>query len=235
MRSSFLNPEILEILSRKSELKPTTIRQNISKLRRNYPQCTLNAVAQIYASSLGLTVMQKLKQEDKDTIPHNEVINPKVRIELKKKKGREKIIEIINFKTNDYFINGHINEINKAYTKGCYTSTYILARKIIENLTLNILVKKYPPSSKTNLDIYYDVAQRRTKDFGALLKNLLNKKGEFGFEKSSVIERFYQRAKKFKDDANDKTHSWYHLVESRTEIEELKIQGMIELINKIME
>ena len=234
MRSSILNPEIIKVLSRKTDLKPTTIRQNISKLRRSYPQCTLNAVAQIYARSLGHTLMQKLKQEDKNTIPHNEVINPKIKIERKTKREKERIIEFITYKSDDYFINGHIKEINKAFTKGCYTSTYILARKIIENLTLSILVKKYPPSSRTNLDIYYDVAQRRTKDFGVLLKNLLDRKNEFGFEKSSIIERFYQRAKKFKDDANDKTHSWYHLVESKTEIEELKIQGMIELINKIM-
>lgn len=235
MNKPILNPKILDILSKKTDLKLSTIRQNISKLKRSYPKCTLNAVAQIYASSLGHTVMQKLSKEDKDTIPHNEVINPKVKIEKKKKKLKEKIIEIISYKTEDYFIIGHIKEINKAYTKGCYTSTHILARKIIENLILDILVKKYPPNSITNCDIYYDSPRRRTKDFGILLKNLLDRKADFGFEKSSIIERLYQRALKFKDDANDKTHSWYHLVESKTEIDDLKIQAMIELINKIKE
>ena len=156
MARNKLNPKILDHLANKSGLSQNTIRKNISLLKRNYPSCTLNAVAQIYASSLGYSVMQKLQDEDKASLPHNEVINPKIKIEKKKISKKEKIIEIIHYETDDYFIKGHINEINRAYSKGCYTSTHILARKIIENLILDILVKKYPPTSLDNLNVYFD-------------------------------------------------------------------------------
>jgi len=233
MAKTKLNSAIISIIKKKTGLAEATIRKNISFLRADYPQCTINAVAQLYARANGFSVMQKLSPEDKATIPHNEVVNPKIKIEKKNISKKEKITEIIIYDTNDYFIKGHIKEINKAYSKGCYTSTHILARKIIENLILDVLVSKYPPTSLDNLNVYFDVKQNRTKDFSVLLKNLLDKKKDFGFEKAKAIERFYQRAKNFKDDANDKTHSWYHLVESKTEVDELKIQGMIELIKII--
>lgn len=230
-----LNPKIVQHLADKTGLAQGTIIKNISLLKRKYPSCTSNAVGQLYATSLGFSVMQKLKPEDKSSLPHNEITNPIVKITKKKVKSKEKIIEIIKYDTADYFIKGHINEINKAYTKGCYTSAHILARKIVENLVLDILVEKFPPTSPSNLEVYFDVKRNRTKDFSVLLKNILDKKNMFGFDKAKAIERLYQRAKNFKDDANDKTHSWFHLVESKTEVDELKIQGMIELIKKIKE
>lgn len=233
MRKNQLNPKIISYLVDKTGLSENTIRKDISLLKRKYASCTLNAVAQLYASSHNLSVMQKLKPEDKLTLPHNEVVNPVVKIVKKKTSKREKDIEIIKYDTTDYFIRGHIKEINRAYTKGCYTSTHILARKIIENLVLDILVTKYPPTKLENLNLYFDVSQNRTKDFSILLKSLYDKRKEFGFEISKAIERFYQKAKKFKDDANDKTHSWYHLVENKTEIDELNLQSMIELIKII--
>ncbi len=233
MANAKLNPKILEVLSKKSGLKKSTIRQNISKLKRSYPKCTLNAVAQIYASSLGYTVMQKLSQEDKDTIPHNEVVNPKVKIQKKKTVKKEKMINFISYASDGFFIKGHIEEVNKTYTKGCYTSVSILARKIIENLVIDILRNKYSANTKKNKEIYYDIPRNRYLDFSIVLKNLYVKRNEFGITKAQVIDRLYQKSKIFKDHANDKAHSWYHLVKSKKEIDDLEIQYIIELIKEI--
>jgi hypothetical protein len=235
MPQTKLNPIIIKKIRTKTGLAESTIRQQISILRADFPSCTINAVAQLFARQKGFSVMQKLSRDDKLSLPNNEVMKSKVKIEKKKTIKKEKIIEIVSFETDNYFIKGHINEINRAYSKGCFTSTYILARKIIENMILDLLIAKYPEKTKENISLYYDISHNRTKDFSLLLKNLLEKKDDFGIEKSKVIERFYQRAKNFKDDANDKTHSWYHLVESKSEIDELKIQAMIELIKKIKE
>ena len=235
MANAKLNPKILEVLSKKSGLKESTIRQNISKLKRSYPKCTLNAVAQIYASSLGFTVMQKLSQEDKNTIPHNEIVNPKIKIQKKQIVKNEKTINFISYTSDGFFIKGHIDEVNKAYTKGCYTSVLILARKIIENLIIDILRNKYPDNSKKNKELYYDIPRNRYLDFSIVLKNLYFKKKEFGITKAKVIQRLYQKSKTFKDQANDKAHSWYHLVKNRKEIDDLEIQYIIELIKEIEE
>lgn len=233
MAKAKLNPKIISYLVKKTGLAESTIRQNISSSRADYPSCTPNAVAQLFARSRGFTVMQKLSQEDKSTLPHTEAIQPKLKIKQKQGRKKEKIIQIIDYDTDDYFKRGHIKEINRAYTKGCYTSVHILARKIIENLVCEILSKKFPPTEGLNKELYFDTSQRRFKNFSVILKNLYDKRHEFEDNKIKIIERLYQKAKKFKDDANDTTHSWYYLIETKREIDDLNIQTIIELIKKL--
>lgn len=40
-------------------------------------------------------------------------------------------------------------------------------------------------------------------------------------------------AKALKNDANNKTHSWYHLVEKKKEIDNLNLKAIIEIIKKL--
>ena len=143
----------------------------------------------------------------------------------------KKIIKkIIEYETNNRFIKSHIDEINKAYTYGCYTCVFILARKIVENLIIDILRKKYPENdSRENKELYFDVNQNRFKNFDEILDNMKNKKGDFGTE-SPAVNKLYDLAKKLKNDANNKVHSLYHIVRSKREIEELKLQDIIDLI-----
>ena len=149
------------------------------------------------------------------------------------KKESEKLIELISYDSSNFFIKGHITEFNRAYTFKCYTGAYILSRKIIENLIIDILQVKYPPDvNQHNKELYWDINQKRFKDFSIILKNLYNKKDDFG-SKNKAIERLYQLARKFKDGANDKTHSWFHLVARPGELEDLQLQDMIELIKSI--
>lgn len=144
----------------------------------------------------------------------------------------KKIVEIIDYGTNDHFKKGHIAELNKAYTHGCYTSVFILARKIVESLVIDILKAQFPENKKENKELYFDTNQGRFKDFDVILKNLKGKKGDFGSE-NKAVDRLYGLAKSLKDDANDKTHSWYHLVEKRQEIDNLNLKAIIEIIKKL--
>jgi hypothetical protein len=234
MPKAQLNPKILDKLSTKLGLEKSTVRQQISRLKQKNARCTLNAVAQIYAMQYGETVMQQLTAEDKATLPHIEQNNDKLKISTKPKKEQAKLKTFIKYQSEDHFINGHINELQRAYTYKCYTSVYILARKIIENLIVDILQRKYPPEiSLDNKELYWDVRQRRFKDFSVILKNLFDKKDDFLPAKSKAIERLYQLANRFKSSANDKTHSWFHLVSSPNELNDLQLQDMLELIIKI--
>lgn len=234
MAATQLNPKILEKLSKKLNLEKSTVRQAISKLKQKNARCTLNAVAQIYAMENGLTVMQQLSHADKLTLPHVEQSREKIKVSVKPKQNKEKIKQLINYDSTDYFINGHIKELNRAYSYKCYTGAYILSRKIIENLIIDILQKYYPSSeSLENKALYWDVNQKRFKDFSLIIKNLLDKKDDFDPSKNKAIERLYQLAKKYKDGANDKTHSWFHLVLNEKEFDELQLEDMIELIKRI--
>ena len=233
MNKPKLKPEILKRLSERTGIKEDSIRVELSKLKSKYPRCTLNAVAQLYARSHRFSVMSKLSPEDKDTLPNHEIEKAVVKIKEKRSKPREKLLEFIKYETKDHFQKGHIDEVNRAYTKGCYTSAYILTRKIIENLILDILRSKFAATTINNKELYYDINRRRYKDFEIILKNLYDKRHDFNVNSVKPIERLYQKAKNFKDGANDVTHSWYYLIESKKELDELELQLVIELIKQI--
>jgi hypothetical protein len=234
MRKKSLNPNIDKYISDKTGLAESTVKKNIYLLQKNYATSTINAVAQIYAQSKDISVYRQLTEDDKNSLPNIELEKQVVKVKQNTTKKKEEIKIVIHFDSDDYFIKGHIKEINKAYTKGCYTSVHILARKIIENLIREILTKYFPPNKRENKELYFDINQNRFKDFGIILKNLYDKRGAFDPEKKKIIERLYQLAKKFKDDANDTTHSWYFLILRKKEIDDLNLQAIIELIKILL-
>jgi len=225
-----LNPAILDLIIRKTGKAKNTIRKNISLIRRKYPKCTINAAASIYAMENNFSIMPKLDKEDKASLPNFEIENVPV-VKAKEKKVEKKIVRFINYESENYFITGHVNEVNKAYTNGCYTAAFILIRKIVENLIIDILRHKFSEKSdKKNKELYYNISQQRLHDFSIILENLYKKRTEFGIEGKVMIERLNQLVKVFKKDANDKTHSWFHLVESRTEFDDINVTQIFQLI-----
>jgi len=227
-----LSPDIVKELAEKLKLNRKTVKKNIYLLQKDYSRLTKNAVAQIYARKKGETVFRKLDKEDKATLPPMEVVPEKIKVKKKNNTKKHQLKKLFDYETNDYFKKGHIDELSRAYTFDCYTSVFILARKIIENLIIDILKKKYPERIKKNRELYFNTAQGRFKDFGVILKNLKNKKSDFGSE-NKAVEKLYELAKKLKDDANNKAHSWYHLVENKPEIDELNLKAIIEIIKKL--
>jgi hypothetical protein len=227
-----LSLEIVKDLAKKLKLDQKTVKKNIYLLQKSYPSLTKNALAQIYATKKGGTVFRKLDKEDKATLPSTEVVPEKIKIKVKNGNRKLSIKKVLNYETTDHFKKGHIEELNKAYTFGCNTSVFILARKIVENLIIDILKKKYPERVKNNKELYFDTAQGRLKDFGIILRNLKDKKADFGSENRGV-EKLCDLAKSLKDDANNKAHSWYHLVENKNEIDNLNLKTIIEIIKKL--
>ncbi len=233
MSNARLDPEIMKKLVSKTGLKKESIGVDISRLRNKFPNCTPNAIAQLYARSRGFSVMSKLSPKDKETLPNNDVEKVVVKIKEKKVKPKEKIQDLIKYETADHFQKGHIQELNRAYTYSCFTSAYMLSRKVIENLILDILRKKFNSNSLQDKEMYFDTSHNRYKDFEIILKNLYDNRRQFNVNSVKPIERLYDTAKKFKDRANDVTHSWFYLIETKKEIDELHLETIIELINQI--
>lgn len=225
-----LNPQVLEFLHKKLKKSVGTIRSDISRLKRNYPQSTLNAIAQIYAEQHGESVRRLISKEDKLTIPSVKIERASILKSKKVVKGREQIKEIIQCETTDYFLKKHIAEINRAYTKHCYTCVFVLTRKVLENLIIAILKAKYP----TERNLYFDIPKGRNQDFSVVLDNLFKKRNEFDNDRKVAIERLHQKVKSFKNDANDKVHSLYHIVESPREVDDWNLDTVMALIKRIM-
>lgn len=224
-----LNPEILEYLSKELSLSESSVRQYLSGIKLTYKDVTLNAAAQIFASQRGKSVRRMLDREDKSSLP-SMIISKSDRPIVIKKKNKHPIINFFKYETDVPFIKGHIEEVNKAYTSGCYTCVFILCRKIIENLIIDILEDRFPKERT----LYWDSGRYRYLDFSIVLENLFKKRLDFEPSEVKTVERLYNLAKPFKDDCNDKTHSWVHLVKRKKEIDDVDVGTIIDLI-KLLE
>ncbi len=229
----YLNPKIIAVIHEKTGIAVSSIGPIITRKKQLHPSLTANAVAYLYAQGKGINVLKYLDAEDRNGISAIEK-KPVEKIQVKKSpKKKAAILKIIDYETADPFIRGHIDEINRAYNNHCYTCVFILGRKIVENLIIDIFTKYFPPTTQANKELYFDTSMGRPKDFGVILDNLNKQRVAFGTQKS-IIERLYNRAKLLKDNANDKTHSWYHLVRTKTEVDDLDIQMSIDLIKKLL-
>ena len=97
-------------------------------------------------------------------------------------------------------------------------------------MIIGILKAKYPADRV----LYFDTAKNRNLDFSVVLDNLFQKRNEFDSDKKEAIERLHQKLKPFKNDANDKVHSLYHIVENPKEVDDWNLDTIIALIEEIM-
>jgi hypothetical protein len=231
--ASRLNPEILNILHERTGKAIPTLRSEISRIRQKHPTLTSNAAAHLVAQKHNSSVLQKLDPEDKESLKGVSITNkvnaltevkiaPRVRDTIDKKQTKP----IINYESEDYFVKEHIKELSRAYYSKCYTAVFILFRKIVENLIIDILKAKFPG----RFDLIYNSALHRYHDFSIVLENLYRERSTFTHDGKNAIERLNQLIKPFKKDANDKTHSWFHIVKSPSEIDNLQLHSIVELI-----
>ena len=227
-----LDPAILEKLERVTGNKQSSIRVAIAQMRGKYGNLPINAVAHLYALENGTSVLTKLTREEKASLPNVEIEKP-VRLHRREKpKRKERLIQFVKYQTDDPFILAHTLEMNRAYTAKCYTSVFILCRKMLENLLADIIRRKYPQNRRENIELYFDLSQTRTRDFSDILANLRKKVLDFGPDKP-LLERILNRCDLFKDDANNKAHSWYHTVRSRPELDDYQFQDIIDMIARL--
>jgi len=232
-----LSPKILQKLREKTSNSKGGIRARLSEIRRQHPSITLNAAAQLYASKHKFNVMKMLDEEDRASIPTASQI-PAINIAAVTNRSRgagrpKQPVIILNYQTSDPFGKKHIEEANRAYNCSCYTAAFILCRKIFENLIINeILIKKYPEKGKENRELYYNTSQGRFKDFSEIDHSLYKRRKKFPPTCVKPIERLHNKLKVFMTDANDYTHSWYHVCAKR-EFDEIGIQEIADLIAKI--
>jgi len=235
--SKKLNPKILQKLREKTSNSEGGIRTRLSDIRRGHPSITLNAAAQLYASKNNFSVMKMLDEEDRASMPTASQI-PAISIATVMNRSRrgsrsKQPVIILNYQTSDPFGKKHIEEVNRAYNYSCYTAAFILCRKIFENLIINeILVKRYPEKKKVNRELYYNASQGRFKDFSEIETNLYKRRNAFPPTCVKPIERLHSKLKIFMTDANDYTHSWYHVCIKR-EFDEISVQEIADLIAKI--
>lgn len=233
MRKTKLDQKILKKLVEitKGEMTEHSIRNALSKIRRENPSLTLNAAAQVFARKRHSSVARWLKPNDRETLKTLKI--ERIKIPTTRTRRRKRIVKMATYETDDKLLKAHLDEINRAYTYGCYTATFVLCRKVLENLIVyHILRRKYPKNTKQHRSKYFDFNRNRNLDFNKLLANLRASSSDFGPEKT-LAERICQLAEGFKETANEMTHSLYHIA-TKKEMDSKNFQHILDLI-KILE
>jgi len=133
----------------------------------------------------------------------------------------------------DNFYQNLIKEINLTYNNETYTSTLILCRKLIENLLIDLLRKKFGSDTKEKVEIYYNTKDGRFHDFTYLVKNFEERKDDFLVDKE-LVEEFVRLVKPFRKGANSKTHSIIHFVYNKEDLIQFNIPSMADLLIRLM-
>lgn len=233
-----LSPKILAKLVEKTNIGEASIRNELSAIRRQPGNAaiTLNGAAQQFASKRGFTVMGMLDEEDRGSMPTTPHVVQTVVVARKGGKAATKtkpFVEVLTYSTVDKWGQKHIEEANRAYNAQCYTAAFILCRKIFENLIINdLLLKQFPEKNKANRELYYNEAQSRFKDFSEIVDNLYKKRTEFPPTCRKPIERLRSKLGVFTGNANDYTHSWYHICD-KSEFDRANMQEIADLIAAI--
>lgn len=230
-----LDSRIVKVLAEKTGRQGSTVKKDIYLLARKFSACTKNAVAQIYAMERGHSVLKLLDKEDRASMPNLSVEEP---VTLKKKEGvqrrrKDRIVQFLCTRSTEFYKVDHIAEINRAYTYRCFTSCFVLCRKVVENLIVDVLRAKYPPNVAGNLELYFNSAQGRYCDFSVLLRNLGDRSGEFGPD-AKLVERIIALATPFKKESNDRAHSWYYIVKNRSELDGMNVQDIVDLLEQLL-
>jgi len=232
MRKAILDPRILKELKEKlkGRVSEHTIRPAISRIRRDKPFLTLNAAAEVFAKKHNVSIHRYLNDEDRNALKTIQI--ERVKISPFESRREKKIKVIANYDTNDKWLKALLYEINKTYTFGCYTATFILCRKVLENLIIHhILMKKYPDKSRQHRAKYWDFNRNRFLDFEKILLNLRESSNDF-IEGKTIVKRICELSETFKETANEMTHSLYHIA-SKKEIDNSNFQQILDLIAEL--
>lgn len=106
--------------------------------------------------------------------------------------------------TMDDFYDDLIKNINQCYRIGVYDGTFVLTRKMLENLVIDLLRKEYP---KSYLQIYYNPNERRFRNFSSLLEVFEYRLKDFQSYSNGLDSDLILDIRQFKNTANAGAHS----------------------------
>jgi len=114
----------------------------------------------------------------------------------------ESFIDIEN--TTDDFYDDLIENINKCYRIGVYDGTFVLTRKLLENLVIDLLRKEYP---KSYLRMYYIPEYGRFRNFSELLEAFEYRLKDYQSYSNGMDRELISDINRFRESANSDAHS----------------------------
>lgn len=99
-----------------------------------------------------------------------------------------------------------IRDINKCYRIGVDDATFVLTRKLIENLVIDLLKRKYG-NTKEGKEMFFDIEKRQFRKFSDILEKLEENMGDFEHFSNRLDEEVVSDMDEFRESANSDAHS----------------------------
>ncbi|WP_406656994.1 hypothetical protein V7O62_00180 [Methanolobus sp. ZRKC2] len=119
-------------------------------------------------------------------------------------------------------------EMNSTFRLGMFISTFLLSRKLIENLLVDILRLIFPPTSDENISLYFDIKNQSFKDLDILSETFAKKKKELPF-KASVVDEILIALERMKYEDKPTSHSGI-IIPERQDILSYRIEETVEML-----
>ena len=104
----------------------------------------------------------------------------------------------------DDFYRDLVQQVNDCYRFSMYPAQLILLRKLMENLVIDLLRKKY---GTADLGSYYDTGRGRFHDFAVLIQNLKDRASDFSSTTSNLEGAVFAQIQKFRSKGNSNAHT----------------------------
>ena len=127
----------------------------------------------------------------------------------KKVSPEKKLQKFINIQTypSDFYYKLQ-KDINLSYTYGIYSAVLILVRKLIENLVIGILRKKYGTKTRDNVNLYFNTDRKQFRQLNTLIKNLDAKIRENDFDVYPQLDdKLIKALNKYREAGNRSAHT----------------------------
>jgi len=244
-----LSKEIRSALRKKLDnIEERQLRNRIHKTARDSGIVSLDVAGLYLAHQLNIDVKKRMFRARQGDLEHLDkflarqggtvqvITSNEVQGSRKKVKGLKRVQRFLNFGSRypDIFYQRLEQEINLAAAHGDIPSaTFVLCRKLVENLLYNLLQLKYGGSAQ--ITKYFDIIHRRPLDFSVLIDNLNSSKEDFDLDQHVRIDKFLSLVEPFRENANSKAHNLLEYAESMKEIRDAKVPEMVELLLKLIE
>lgn len=97
-----------------------------------------------------------------------------------------------------------VKDVNRCYRLGIYDATLVLTRKLLENLLIDVLRRKYDTN---RIEHYHQPHNGRFQNFSTLIDNFEDHINDFQYLSGGLNEDFINELNSFRQNANAEAHS----------------------------
>ena len=140
----------------------------------------------------------------------------------------EKYITIKELPDNFYY--DLIEYINRAYSYNIFPAVRILNRKLLENLIVDLLRKRFGMSE---IDLFYDTKNGRFHGFNVLLKNMKDKIEDLKPISAAIDHDFLNSINQFRISGNSSAHTIeLHVTKEEIDKEKADLMFIVKVLSK---